>query len=158
MRGSVKVFTLASVALLSCRGILGIEEIEEGTADGGTGTPDAAADSVGTDSATPDTGSETGADAGVCSDKTGGDCTKCCRELGKENYKELENLLKPCLCDGGCNDCQANLCAGGDPAGTQCIPCMDNAIKSGTQCTKEKNDCFAKTGCKPVYDCIAACK
>ena len=101
MHAKVKVFTLASVALLSCRAILGIEDIEEGNADGGAGTPDAATDSVGTDSPTTDAGADTGVDAG-CSVLTGSECGKCCRDSDQQGNKELETKLAPCLCDGGC--------------------------------------------------------
>jgi hypothetical protein len=162
MRDNVKVFTLASVALLSCRAVLGIEEIEEGTTDGGT-AGDAAADSIGTDSATVDSGVDTGVDAGACSGKTGNDCGKCCRDLNPGGNKELEGIIKTCVCDGGCTpnptDCQATtVCGGGsDPKDTGCIPCIDTKIK-GDMCPKERDDCKKSSNCKVVYDCLAVCK
>jgi hypothetical protein len=157
MRSSSKVFTLASVALLSCRAVLGIEEIEDGT-DGGTGTPDGAADSMGTDSATQDAASET---SSACA-AMGNECGKCCRMAAGAAYKEeLEKLITPCLCAGGslcATKCGPNLCDGGDPKDTDCLPCMDDAIQGGT-CPKERDDCAAKSpACKAAYDCLASCK
>lgn len=162
MRPSVKVFTLASVALLSCRGILGIEEIEEGTADGGAGTPDAATDSVGTDSAKPDVAP--GEDAGACANKTGNDCGKCCRDSNQIGNGELEANLKQCLCDAGSGCSPADSCfttkiCGGtaEPKDTPCIPCIDSTVKSNL-CPSGKMQCGASANCKAVFDCIAACK
>jgi hypothetical protein len=154
MRGSIKVFTVASVALLSCRAVLGIEEIEEGTTDAGTGAPDAAADSVGTDSANPADGPPVSACTAM-----GDQCGRCCRMNAGPAYKEeLEVIIKPCLCTGGCADsCKSNLCDGGDPKDTPCLPCMDQAIRTGT-CPKERDDCTAKSAaCKAAYDCLASC-
>jgi hypothetical protein len=65
MRRDAKVaFTLASVVLLGCRAVLGIEDIEEGTTEGGMGAPDASADSLGTDSAAADVSVDAGVDNG----------------------------------------------------------------------------------------------
>lgn len=153
MRGTAKVFTVASVALLSCRAVLGIEEIEDGTLDGG------AADGGGTDAPADSVVIDTG-DAGICSDKTGTECGKCCRQAGGPGYKEeLEPIIKPCLCGGACaGDCLANLCDGGDPVGSNCIPCMDDEIQA-QKCVPQKTECYAKSAnCRLVWDCIAACK
>ena len=148
MRG--KVFTLASVALLSCRAVIGIEDLEDPT-DAGAGGKDAGSDSVRTDADTgpgPDTGA-------TCS---GQDCGKCCRDQAGPAYKEeLEPTLKPCLCDGGCaSSCGTNLCMNIDAKDTPCLPCMDDAIRNDS-CPKEKATCGQSTTCKAVYDCLAKC-
>jgi hypothetical protein len=164
MRGNVKVFTLASVALLSCRAVLGIEDIEEGAADGGT-TGDAATDSVGTDSATGDTGVDTGVDAGPnaeCLAMAGTECGKCCRTSNMTGNGQLEQALKPCLCaDGGCaNDaCKTTSICGGasEPKDTPCIPCVDGMVKSSS-CLVGRDECAKTPTCKAAYDCLAACK
>ena len=163
MRGKVKVFTLASVALLSCRGILGIEDIEEGTADGGTVTSDAAADSVGTDSATTDTGIETGADAGCAK---GSGCNVCCREplKGTSSLPEIEKVAKNAGCICGSGKCIVEcpeICGAeaGMPQPT-CIQCLDNELINGTfgPCGKALDDCEGNATCKPVGVCFRACK
>ena len=156
MRG--KVFTLASVALLSCRAVLGIEELEDPTSDGGAGTDggaDAATDSARTDA---DTGVPPGdGGSGACVSE-GGACGRCCRDQAGPAYKDqLEPILKPCLCDGGCTtQCSTNLCAGGDPKDTACLPCMDDAIRNGV-CKQERDQCNQTPSCKAVYDCLASC-
>lgn len=148
MRG--KVFTLASVALLSCRAVLGIEELDDQATDAGTGANDGgASDSARTDA-------DTGANPNACVSSS--DCGRCCRMAAGAAYKEeLEPIIKPCLCDGGCSaQCTTNICAGGDPAGTACLPCMDDAIQADT-CKKERDQCFQSGTCKAVYDCIKTC-
>lgn len=162
MRASLEVFTLASVALLSCRAVLGIEDIEEGTTDGGAGTPDAAADSVGTDSATAtDTGA--GTDSGCAK---GGNCNVCCRIpfMGTSTLPELEKVAKAagCICGAGkCNAECPEICGGeaGMPQPT-CIQCIDDELINGTfgPCGKALDDCAANATCKPIAPCFQACK
>jgi len=152
MRG--KVFTLASVALISCRAVLGIEELDEvadagkTTSDGGAGAKDATGDV------------NTGADSGsTCA--MNAECGKCCREADKEANKRLEGFLKTCLCEAGpgaCTDCvSTDVCGQSTPApNTNCIPCIDGKIKADS-CPNEKKQCGGDTGCKAVYDCIHSC-
>lgn len=75
MRGRRDVFVLASLALLGCRAVLGIEEIEE--------TTDAR-------------------ELGACAEKAGTECGKCCRDRDPTASEELETKLAPCKCDGIC--------------------------------------------------------
>jgi hypothetical protein len=160
MRGSTKVFTLASIALLSCRAVLGIEEIEDGTSDGGTGTPDAAADSVGTDSANVvDSGPDTG-----CAPSA--DCNVCCRKplMGSQALPELEKVAikAGCICgDAGlcATDC-APICNNTGMPQPSCIQCLDTALLNGAklECGKALDDCVANTTCKPMGECLRGCK
>lgn len=162
MRDNVnaKVFTLASVALLSCRAVLGIEEIEEGAADGGAGT-DAGADSAATDSAAIDTGVDAGPNA-ECWAMTGTECGKCCRNANMLGNSQLEQAFKVCVCaDGGCaqDACQSTtICGGGaEPKDTPCIPCVDLAINTNS-CPVGRDECAKISTCKMTYDCLVGCK
>jgi hypothetical protein len=163
VRGPAKLFTLASVALLSCRAVLGIEEIEEGTPDGGGAGTDAAADSVQTDSAT-EAATDTGVDTGCAK---GPSCNVCCREPYKGvggTLPELEKVAKAagCICGAGnCNTECPELCgdAGGQPQPT-CIQCLDTELVNGTlpACGKALDDCVKNATCAPVGSCLKGCK
>jgi hypothetical protein len=159
MRG--KVFTLASVALLSCRAVLGIEDLQENkdggtTADGGPGGKDAGPDTT----PAKDGSSDTGSDASGCSGQVGPDCGKCCRDSNMLANKNLEDSLKAgsCLCTAECSsECGSNLCTGGDPAGTECPKCIDTVIKAN-KCSADVSSCEKSADCKVLTDCIRSCQ
>lgn len=161
MRDNIKVFTLASVALLGCRAVLGIEEIEE-TSDAGTGTNDAAADSVAIDSPIGD---------GAVADTNeacppGPGCNVCCREpfKGTPTLPELEKIAKAaqCICGdaGACSTECSTICSGPGMPDPTCIQCLDAVLigKAKPECQKALQDCANNVTCKPVGECLKTCK
>lgn len=101
MEGAAKLFVVASVALLGCRAVLGIEDIDEA------------------------------ADAGQCTGKAGDECATCCRDSNPSGNDELETKLAPCICDGGsgASDCATTVSCGGMKPGV-CPKERDDCLKS----------------------------
>lgn len=160
-----RVFGLASVALLSCRAVLGIEELEVG--DGGAATTDAGADAPrdgGLDArsdAPTDAGGGAKTDVAACAAKADlKECSICCRDSFAAAAGQLEQTFKPCVCASACaatEGCDTTLCAGGNAGGTNCPKCIDEVVRNGS-CKKESDDCERSSGCEPALTCLRACK
>lgn len=159
-----RVFGFASVALLSCRAVLGIEELE--LVDGGAATgpgQDASTDGA------PDAGGDAPSDGGggaktdvaACASKTDlRDCSMCCRDSFPAAAGELEQTFKGCVCAAACaatEGCDTTLCTGGSVGGTNCPKCIDEVVRGGA-CIKESDQCARSATCEPALTCLLSCK
>ncbi len=159
-----RIFGLASVALLSCRAVLGIEELE--VVDGGAGS-DAGAD--GSSDGGPDARADAPTDAGggaktdvsACVAKPDlKDCSMCCRDSFPTAVPVMEQTFKACVCASPCattNGCDTTLCAGKAVAGTDCPKCVDDVVRNGS-CKKESDECANSPSCEPALTCLRSCK
>jgi hypothetical protein len=144
-------------ALVACRGVLGIEELE--LADSGAskdGASDAPSDAVGQ----PDTDKTDGISPGGCA--TAGNCRQCCRQTFGKEIDEAAYLGKDsCFCGavGKCStDCAAGLCVDAAPK-EPCGPCIDGQIikPASKECEDMVTACVQRPSCKVGVDCLKSC-
>lgn len=154
LRHSLTLAAFAAFAtVVSCRGIVGIEDQTVLAADGGGLGPEGGSpgNEAGTDASKP-------APTASCTGKFGGDCQKCCRDLSPAANPILDEYVRACACgpSGKCLAECGTFCAGGQPGNPgpgSCIDCMVNQIGSPT-CSAVAQ-CRANTTCAPIGNCIA---
>jgi hypothetical protein len=161
-----KVFGLASVALLSCRAVLGIEDIPDTKDAGGTGPMDAGGDATKVDA--PPDGTPPAKEGGltdVSACVSSADCRQCCRMTYGQTFGELEKVARDtqCLCGSGActSDCASSACntPPQPPAMGACGKCVDDSLAGGVgACGTAIKQCQANgPACEPAATCIAAC-
>jgi len=154
-----RVIFFWTAALVACRGILGVEELELADAGAADAGKDALADTVNpSETSTTDTGSVF--DAGC----RGVDCPKCCRMGYGPDLDQVGNIgvTKGCFCNGPnakcVTECAAGLCANKPPA-EPCGPCIDMQIRNPTtkECQDTITECLGKENCKKAILCLQSC-
>jgi hypothetical protein len=152
-----------ALALVACRGVIGIEDLAlDKKADGG-GTEAGGIDGGGTDATKVDGG---GSDAGGC--KVSGNCRMCCRDdlTIRPGFGTLEALTADagCLCAVCGADCTATTCASPPVMGMNmpCNMCADDLFTNPTnfgapKCQDAKAKCMNDPTCKAALDCMVSC-
>jgi len=158
-----RIFTLAGIAMVGCRAVLGIEDLP---GDGGASSSSSSSGgNGGGDSGGKDTG-PSGSDAGgggdaACGSLSDNDCIKCCRDRYKGN-PNFDGVIRTsqCIC-GGASPCASSckeFCDGGDPMtfGMTCFGCADPQFLQNTADCPQTLDNLAKEADLGV--CFKSCK
>ncbi len=167
---------VASLVLVACRGIVGIEPLE--LVDGGRSDSESSSSSG--DGAAADTGQvdaghdarsdahqgrDSGPDVPVTNCPTMGSmCLGCCRmTVGGSDFAALENYgrLSGCLCgSGACQSaCSTSVCATPPgPMNMTCGMCTDPQLVSMTAaCVSAGDMCAKDSTCAAAIDCLRSC-
>lgn len=164
-----RVFTLAGVAMVGCRAVLGIEDLPGdggGSSSGASSSGSTSGDSGGKDGA-PGFDAGDGAvkgDAGCSGAGQVADCIKCCRDDFQGNM-QFDNLVRgsQCICGAGspcAGQCggASGFCDGGDPktVGMTCFACSDpQLLQNVADCSKTLDDL---AGVADLGKCFKSCK
>jgi hypothetical protein len=159
------------IALLACRGIIGIEPLElsdsgmDASAGGDATSHDASTDAGGG----PDTaGPADGGDPYAQCATQGGGCRPCCHTNFASAFNALPLYLRDagCICGTGqCSDvatgCAQQTCANPpQPPQPPCGPCIDTIMLQkplAGSCDKGATDCMNDPTCKQAVECLRAC-
>ena len=156
----------ALLALVACRGVLGIEDVNlvDGGEDSGHAAGDAAGDGAPqTDASTSDAG---GADSGASTcgmrTTTRPSCTMCCGQengVGAAAYFGFAEQGNTCACQACNGPCPSTMkvCGGSTPmAQTQCGGCVSN-LEIDNRCPDLAAKCDGDPQCKKWSACIKTC-
>ncbi len=158
-----RVILFSTAALVACRGIIGIEDLELADA---SSTTDAASDTNAVDTASADVVDETKV-VKTCN-APGTECRKCCRDNYSPEIQEWAKIANgtgcACASDAGCSvDCSgADTCPPGASPAQKCGKCIDDLLVSGLEttknpCEKAANDCRANEACRLAVECLEQC-
>lgn len=158
--------TFAALAIVACRSVLGIEDIDPVSAtDGATTDATTLADAAHVDAAV-----DSGKPPFVSACQGSSECPKCCRETYGEGIGQLEDFSRDggCLCGAKCtSECAATRCATPpdlvNKPNMGCGECYDHAMVDRQPpgiraCADARDRCEkASTECDEAVKCLEGC-